>query len=140
MLLWFVHSVLLFAPLQQCHRCRKDLPRLQISIFQTEYLFFKLNHQMCSDCNLSPNCDCTLPITVTYVVYFYSMQRNFLTKKASDSKQIIHGYSQLADFRYYCVTYSMISRILRNLSQVALYFATLNVGNISHHIFDMNAL
>jgi len=33
----------------------------------------------------------------------------------------------------------MISRILRNFSQVVLDFATLNVGNISHHTFSMDA-
>jgi len=31
----------------------------------------------------------------------------------------------------------MINRILRNFSQVALSFATLNVGNISHHTFKL---
>jgi len=30
----------------------------------------------------------------------------------------------------------MISKILRNFSQVALDFATLNVGNISHYTFN----
>jgi len=31
----------------------------------------------------------------------------------------------------------MISRIFRNFNQVALDFATLNVGNISHHTFTI---
>jgi len=34
----------------------------------------------------------------------------------------------------------MISSILQNFSQVALDFAKLNVGNISHHTFNMDAL
>jgi len=33
----------------------------------------------------------------------------------------------------------MISRILQNFSQVALGFATLNVRNISHDTFNMDA-
>jgi len=34
----------------------------------------------------------------------------------------------------------MINRILRNYSQVALDFGTLNVGNIFCHTFNMDAL
>jgi len=34
----------------------------------------------------------------------------------------------------------MISRILQNFSQVDLNFATLNIGSISHHTFNMDAL
>jgi len=34
----------------------------------------------------------------------------------------------------------MISRIFINFSHVALDFATLNVGNISHHTFNMDSL
>jgi len=34
----------------------------------------------------------------------------------------------------------MISRILRNFNQVALDYATLIVGNISQHTFNMDTL
>jgi len=46
-------------------------------------------------------------------------------------------------FSYYCVTNSnLISRILRNFGYVALglAFAAMNVGNISHHTFSMDAI
>ena len=54
----------------------------------------------------------------------------------------LHSDSQLPDpFSNYRVTNSsLISRILRNFDQVALYFATLNVGDISHHTFNIHAL
>jgi len=50
--------------------------------------------------------------------------------------------SQLADpFSYFCVTNSsLVSRILRNFIQAALDFAALDVGNISHHTFNMDTL
>ena len=54
------------------------------------------------------------------------------------------SYTQLfiisRPLRYCCVTNSTISRILPNFRQIALDFATLNVGNICHHIYSREAL
>jgi len=50
---------------------------------------------------------------------------------------VLQGDSLLVDpFSYYCVTNSNE----QHFGQVALDSATLNVGNISHHTFNMNTL